>query len=128
MRGTLRAALTVVTALVLTACEGENLFVGVVRDGTPAARPGTIQGSVTSTGTPVGAAWVVLLELRDSALTDSQGRFVFRDVPAATYTLSLKAPLHFRLVPGDSGTQSVTVPAGGVGFVSWRLTHAGPLP
>jgi hypothetical protein len=122
MRASLRAALIVLAPIAFAACDGENLFTGLGINGVPVAVPGSIQGSVTAASLPVGAAWVIALELRDSAITNSEGRFVISGVPAATYTVSLKAPLNFELAPGDSSTQTVTVPAGGIGVVNWRLT------
>jgi hypothetical protein len=120
-------ALAFALVWLVPACEGENRFVGTGFDGTPFAAPGMIEGSVTVSGTPVGAAWVVAIELQDSTVTNSQGRFRFFDVPAAIHTISLRVPLHYRLVPGDSTTQTVTVTPGGLGVANWRLVPAGPI-
>jgi hypothetical protein len=127
MKASLGTALVAAAVFALAGCEGNNLFTGVGINGVPAPTPGAIQGSVTTAGAPVGAVWVIALELRDSAVTNSSGRFTFPNVPAATYTLSMKAPLHYRLAAGDSSTQTVTVPAGGLGVVHWRLIPAGPI-
>ena len=48
----------------------------------------SIRGRVVdSTGTPVAAAQVTLVELARAATTDSRGGFVFGDVPAGRYTI-----------------------------------------
>ena len=48
----------------------------------------SIRGRVVdSTGTPVVAAQVTLVELARAATTDSRGGFVFADVPAGRYTI-----------------------------------------
>jgi hypothetical protein len=126
-RGT-RVVMAVALVFGLGGCEAENQFLGLGSDGRPFAQPGSIEGSVSVSGAPVGAAWVVALELRDSTITDSQGRFQFVEVPAAVHTISLRVPIQYRLVPGDSTTQTVTVTPGGRGIASWRLTPVGPFP
>ena len=54
----------------------------------PAAAADSIRGRVVdSTGAPVAAAQVTLVELARAATTDSRGAFVFGDVPAGRYTI-----------------------------------------
>jgi hypothetical protein len=121
-----KAAAVLVLALVAAACEGDNLFPEFgVGNGVPGQ--GAIEGSVTTAGTPMGGVWIILVD-RDSTQTDGLGEYRFAPLPASTYTVSIRVPLNHTLAPGDSATQRVTVAAGGVRVVDWRLIAEGPVP
>lgn len=108
-----------------TACGGENLFEGAAA--TTGGTVGTVQGSVTTTGGPLGAVPVILVGV-DSTTTDGQGLYRFEQLPASTYTVSIRVPLNFEPTPGDSTTRTVRLAGGGTETVDFRLQQRGAAP
>ena len=84
----------------------------------PAVAADSLRGRVTdSTGTPIVAAQVTLVELARAATTDVRGGFVFGDVPAGRYTLVA------RRLGYAAGSQIVRVTGGEARAVEMRLTR-----
>lgn len=113
-----------VCLLFAAGCEGDNIFPTIPISGTEGpVRPGTIEGTVTAAG-PMGGVRIILVN-RDSTLTDGAGRYRFINLPASTYTVSIRVPLNHVLAPGDSATRRVQVGAGGTQQVNWNLVPEG---
>jgi hypothetical protein len=123
-----RVALTGLFCLLFMAgCGGDNIFPTYPLSGTEGVvRPGTIEGVVTA-GSPLGGVSIILVN-RDSTVTDGAGRYRFANLPASTYSVSIRVPLNHALAPGDSATRTVGVGAGGVETVNWSLIRQGALP
>jgi outer membrane receptor protein involved in Fe transport len=84
----------------------------------PAVEADSIRGRVVdSTGTPVSAAQVTLVELARAATTDSRGGFVFGDVPAGRYTIVA------RRIGYAATSRTVRVAAGERPSVEIRMTR-----
>ncbi len=87
--------------------------VAAPRKEVPAAKPpantGTIQGRTVLISRPVSGIRVTLEGVNRVATSDSQGRFIFRDVPAGSYTLRATGAALNRF---RNGTASVIVPSG----------------
>jgi len=83
------------------------------RPDVPAAKPpadtGTIQGRVVLIRRPVSGIRVTLEGLNRVATSDSEGRFIFRDVPLGSCTLRATGAALNRF---RNGAASVTVPGG----------------
>jgi hypothetical protein len=124
VRSLLSISAALCVALFASACEGENLFVGVGFTDGLGARTGAIEGAVRSTTTPLGGVSVILVG-RDSTQTDGSGIYRFDGLPASTYTLTLRVPLNHALAPGDSAIRRVRVAAGQVQRVNWNLVVQG---
>lgn len=115
-------------ALAAAACEGSNVFGSnsLGSSGTT-ARTGTVQGSVLAGGSGLGAVPVILVG-QDSTSTDATGVFRFDSLAAATYTVSVRVPLGYTLAAGQTGTQNVTVGAGGTAGATFILQRTTTVP
>jgi hypothetical protein len=112
--------------LLLGACNGSNLFTEPGESGGGDSR-GAIVGSVISAGIGMGDVHILLLG-RDSVRTDGQGDYRFANLPAGTYTVSIRVPFGFELAPGDSTSVTRVVAAGGEARADWTLLATGPVP
>ena len=108
-----------------TACGGDNLFEGY--GAAAGGNVGTIEGTVTAAGAPLGAVPIILVG-RDSTMTNGDGLYRFEDLPASTYTVAIRVPLNYEPVPGDSVTRTVRLAGGSVEAVNWRLQARGVAP
>jgi hypothetical protein len=97
----------------LSATATAVVTVAAPRKDVPAGKPppetGTIQGRVVLISRPISGIRVTLEGLNRVVTSDSAGRFVFRDVPAGSYTLRASGAALNRF---RNGTAQVTVPSG----------------
>jgi hypothetical protein len=97
----------------LSAKATQTVTVAAPRKEIPTAKPpvdtGIVQGRVVLISRSASGIRVTLDGLNRSATSDSEGRFVFRDVPAGSYTLRATGAALNRF---RRGTAVVTVPSG----------------
>jgi hypothetical protein len=91
-----------------------------------ASSPGAIGGQVTDAAGGVGGVRVDVIDsngtvLPGSTTTDSTGYYLYQDVPAGTWQVSLVPPAGF--VP-DALTKTATVTSNAVATVDFRLSQA----
>jgi hypothetical protein len=127
MRGSSRVFALAVAAIIAAACEGgAGLF---VTSGAADTANGAIVGNVTANGAGQGGIQLVAIgSQRDSTVTDGTGTYRFAAVPAGQYSVTIQVPIGLQLGAGQSGTQTVSVPAGGSATANFALQNATGTP
>ncbi len=129
MLGRLRMGIVACAAAAAAACSGANAFTGTDFGGGTGTVPqtGNIQGSVTADGAGLGGVSVILVG-RDSVQTDGSGVFRFQGLAAATYPVTVRVPIGYALVAGQTGTQNVAVSSGGTATANFALQRTTGTP
>jgi hypothetical protein len=109
--------------LSLAACDGGSVFSSGAAGSSGGS--GTLVGQVRTVNGPLSGVRVVLVN-RDSTLTDATGSAVFRNLPASSYTVTVRIPTGFALAAGDSTQRTVQVSStSGVVSVLFTLQTTG---
>jgi hypothetical protein len=116
-------AATLAVLLSAAGCRGDNLFSEPGSTGGE-QNPGSIVGQVTAAGVPVGGVTVIVVNT-DSASTDSQGQYRVDNLPAATYSVTVRVPANYTLETTEPFSKSAVVGAAQISRVDWRLTRTG---
>ena len=88
---------------------------------------GSIAGTVTSAGVGVPSASLALTGAGSGTATSAaSGAYLFDDLAAGAYTVTLTVPGGFALGPGETAARNVTLTAGQDATVNYVLTAANP--
>jgi plastocyanin len=88
---------------------------------------GSIGGTVTSGGTGVPGAGIALTGAATAnQTTAATGAYLFDDLGAGSYTVTITLPAGFALGAGETAARPVTLGAGDDAGINWTATQANP--